>query len=200
MENSIRFAVAPKLQERGVMLTSAQLAALADIAGPHAIIEMTSFHQIYIEMQGETLEDVTARLSEVGLDVYPVGFVTKSLIACHFCRGAEESGLDTAKAVNQVIAGIPVPSPMKIGYAGCGIATSEPLMKDIGIVKMRDTFDIYVGGEPKTIKENKVAQLFISGVTADELLIWLPAMIQAYGQSAKSSTNLYKVKGNKFAP
>ena len=28
----------------------------------------------------------------------------------------------------------------------------------------------------------------------------ISAMIQAYGQSAKSSTNLYKVKGNKFAP
>ena len=28
----------------------------------------------------------------------------------------------------------------------------------------------------------------------------ISAMIQAYGQSAKTSTNLYKVKGNKFAP
>ena len=28
----------------------------------------------------------------------------------------------------------------------------------------------------------------------------ISAMIQAYGQSAKKSNNLYKVKGNKFAP
>ena len=28
----------------------------------------------------------------------------------------------------------------------------------------------------------------------------ISAMIQAYGQSAKTSHNLYKVKGNKFAP
>ncbi len=28
----------------------------------------------------------------------------------------------------------------------------------------------------------------------------ISAMIQAYGQTAKKTTNLYKVKGNKFAP
>ena len=192
MENSIRFAVAPTLQEGGVMLTSAQLAVLAEIAGPEAIMEMTSFHQLYVEMPGSSLDDITPRLEAVGLEVYPVGFVTKSLIACHFCRGAEESGLDTAQAINKVIAGIPTPYPMKIGYAGCPIATSEPLLKDIGIVKMRDTFDIYIGGEAKTIKEMRIAELFRSNVTANELLILIPSMIQAYAEHAKNKERFHR--------
>ncbi|MGZ9584430.1 nitrite reductase [Paenibacillus marinisediminis] len=192
MDNTIRFAVAPALQEGGVMLTSAQLAVLAEIAGTDAIMEMTSFHQLYVEMPGSSLDEITLRLEAVGLEVYPVGFVTKSLIACHFCRGAEESGLDTAQAINQVIAGIPTPYPMKIGYAGCPIATSEPLLKDIGIVKMRDTFDIYIGGEAKTIKELRIAELFRSNVTANELLTLIPSMIQAYAEHAKNKERFHR--------
>jgi hypothetical protein len=58
---------------------------------------------------------------------------TKSLIDCNFCRGAEEAGLDVAKDLNGAIAGHEVPSPLKIGYAGCALGTSEPLLKDIGV-------------------------------------------------------------------
>lgn len=187
-----RFAVTAPLQLGGVMLTAVQLAELAAIIGEGAMLELTSFHQLYVEMTEVDMEQIKPRIEAIGLEVHPIGFVTKSLIACHFCRGAEESGLETARAVNRVIAGLPTPYPMKIGYAGCPIATSEPLMKDIGIVKMRDEFDIYVGGEPKTLKETVSASLFRSKVSAAELLTLLPIMIEVYVEHAKKKERFHR--------
>ncbi|WP_240702921.1 hypothetical protein [Cohnella luojiensis] len=98
------------------------------------------------------MDEVKQKLKDTGLEIHPSGFYSKSLIACNFCRGTEDAGLDIAKALGGAIAGHEVPSPLKIGYAGCALGTSEPLLKDIGVVKMRDTFDIYVGGEGKSLK------------------------------------------------
>jgi precorrin-3B C17-methyltransferase len=47
--------------------------------------------------------------------------------------------------------------------SGCALGTSEPLLKDIAVVKMRDVFDIYVGGEAKGLKAG-IAQLIMPGV------------------------------------
>ena len=74
---------------------------------------------------------------------------------------------------------------MKIGYAGCALGTSEPLLKDIGIVKMRDKFDIYVGGEPKGLK-TRIAKLLISGLTEERLAPVITAIIDYYKANAKA--------------
>ncbi|MFS0873657.1 MULTISPECIES: hypothetical protein [Paenibacillus] len=120
---------------------------------------MTPFKQLYIEVSVESERIITDNLRSIGLEVNPAGFATKSLIACTFCRGAEDTGLDIAQKLNKAIAGILTPTPLKVGYAGCALGTSEPLLRDIGIVKMKEKFDIYVGGDPKGIKAS-LAELF----------------------------------------
>lgn len=115
---------------------------------------MTTFNQLYIEVPPERRETIQYELEQDGLSVYRAGIGTKSLIACPFCRGAEEAGLETARALNEAIAGLESPTPLKIGYAGCALGTSEPLLRDIGVVKMRDAYDLYLGGEPKGTEGN----------------------------------------------
>ncbi|WP_244562912.1 hypothetical protein [Paenibacillus uliginis] len=77
-----------------------------------------------------------------------------------------------------------MPSPLKIGYAGCALGTSEPLLKDIAVVKMKDVFDIYIGGEPKGIKAN-IAQLFMKGVTEEQLLPIILRLIFIFQENGK---------------
>jgi NAD(P)H-nitrite reductase large subunit len=126
-----------------------------------------------------------------GLEVNPSGFTVKSLIACNFCKGAEEAGLLTARTLNKAIAGIETPTPIKVAYAGCALGTSEPLLKDIGIVKMKDTFDIYVGGDPKGLKAS-VAKLFMSGVNEDQLVQVVAKIIAYYKEHAKGKERFGK--------
>lgn len=186
-----KIAVAPSIQVGGSLFTPEQLSIIGTVTGPDAKIEMTSFKQLYVEVPVDRYEAIKEEFERSGLEVYPTGFATKSLIACQFCKGAEEAGLETARRINQAIAGIETPTPIKIGYAGCALGTSEPLLKDIGIVKMRDTFDIYVGGEAKGLKA-ALAKLLVSGLTEQALVPILTKIIDHYRQHAKGKEKFCK--------
>lgn len=180
----MNIALASPIQIGGNVYTPEQLAKISSIVGPEAKIEITPFRQIYVEIPIDQRGTIQLELERAGLEVYTAGAVTKSLIACQFCRGAEEAGLDTARMLNQAIAGIETPTPMKIGYAGCSLGTSEPLLKDIAVVKMRDKFDVYVGGESKGLKA-RLAQKLFSELTEDELIAIVMELINYYKANAK---------------
>lgn len=191
MGEKIKIAVSPAIQIGGSLFTAEQLAKIGTVAGADAKIEMTTFKQLYVEVPLDRHDAIKEDLQRFGLEVYPAGFATKSLIACNFCKGAEEAGLETARKINQAIAGIETPTPIKIGYAGCALGTSEPLLKDIGIVKMRDTFDIYVGGEPKGLKAALAKQL-VSGLSEAQLAPIIKKIIEFYQEKAKGKEKFSK--------
>lgn len=192
MGETMKIAVTPVIQSGGSLFAPEQFATIGKVVGTDAKIEMTSFKQLYVEIPLERREEIVASLQQSGLEVYPAGFVTKSLIACNFCKGAEEAGLETARMVNKAIGGIETPTPIKVGYAGCALGTSEPLLKDIGIVKMRNTFDIYIGGEAKGLKAVP-AKLLVSGISEEELPQVITKIISFYKENAKG-----KEKFNRF--
>lgn len=179
-----KFAVTPGFEVGGTLFRSDQLAVLGSIAGEDARIEMTTFKQLYVEMDEERVEEAKAKLEAAGLQVHPAGFVSKSLITCNFCRGAEDSGLDIAKMLDEAIADHPVPNPLKIGYAGCALGTSEPLLKDIAVIKMRNTYDIYVGGEPRGLKASLAKQLH-ADLTPEQLAPIILKLIAIYQEHGK---------------
>lgn len=180
----VKFAVTPGIGVGGTVFKPEQLVVLGSIVGEDAQIEMTTFKQLYVAVQEDRLEEVQEGLRKTGLQIHPSGFFTKSLIACNFCKGAEEAGLDIAKALDEVISGHEVPSPLKIGYAGCALGTSEPLLKDIAVVKMKDAFDIYIGGEAKGLKAT-LAQLFMSGVPMERLVPIVTRLISIFQERGK---------------
>ncbi|KTD84461.1 nitrite reductase [Paenibacillus etheri] len=186
-----KIAVAPSIQVGGSLFTPEQLTTIGAILGMNAKIEMTSFKQLYLEVPLEQREVIVEQLERIGLEVYPTGFVTKSLIACNFCKGAEEAGLAVAQKLNQSIAGIETPMPLKIGYAGCALGTSEPLLKDISVVKMRNTYEVFVGGEPKGLKTS-IAQSLRSGLTEDQLIPVILSLINYYKANAKGKEKFKK--------
>ncbi|MVP00309.1 nitrite reductase [Paenibacillus lutrae] len=186
-----KFAVTPGFGEGGTVFTAQQLAVLGSAVGQEARIELTTFKQLYVAVEEEQLEQVQARLRAAGLEIHPAGFYTKSLITCNFCRGAEDAGLEAAKKLDEVIAGHPVPSPVRIGYAGCALGTSEPLLKDIAIVKMKEHFDIYVGGETKGLKA-VLARLLIAGVREEELEPVVMGLITIFQEKGKKKEKFSK--------
>ncbi|MBJ9993532.1 MULTISPECIES: nitrite reductase [Paenibacillus] len=191
MEEKIMIAVSPPVQVGGSLFTAEQLLEISKLIGPDQKIEMTPFKQLYVEIPAPIQAEVTERLKLVGLEVNPSGFATKSLIACNFCRGPEEAGLDFAQRLNQAISGILTPTPLKIGYAGCALGTSEPLIKDIAVVKMKNRFDIYVGGDSKGIKAT-FAQLLLSGLSEEEVIPLVLKLIDYYKAEAKGKEKFGK--------
>lgn len=188
---TVKIAISPAVQLGGSLFNPGQLVAIGNLLGTDTKVEVTPFKQLYAEVPAQQHDVVKEALERNGLDVNPAGFVTKSLIACNFCKGAEAAGLEVAIRLNKALSGIVTPTPMKIGYAGCALGTSEPLIKDIGIVKMRDTFDIYVGGEPKGLKTS-FAKLLRSGVSDNQLIPVITALIDYYKAQAKGKEKFGK--------
>jgi precorrin-3B C17-methyltransferase len=181
----MKIAVAPRIGVGGSLFTAEQWKSIGDVLSADAKIEFTTFKQLYIEIEEDDFNETKEKLVDAGLEVYPTGFFSKNLIACNFCRGAEEAGLSVALKLNEIVAGHAVPSPLKVGYAGCANATSEPLFKDIGIVKMKDGFNIYVGGEGKSIKAS-LAQILFENVPEIQLIPIVERLISYYQENGKT--------------
>lgn len=191
MGKTVIIAISPAIQLGGSLFTPKQLGIIRDLLETDVQIEMTSFKQLYAEVPIEKQHSIVAELENSGLEVNPAGYFTKSLIACNFCKGAEEAGLATAEILNVALAGISTPTPLKIGYAGCALGTSEPLIKDISVIKMRDTFDLYVGGESKGLK-TKFAKKLHSGLYEEQLVPVILAIINFYKGNAKGKEKFSK--------
>jgi precorrin-3B C17-methyltransferase len=175
----VRFAISPELRVGGSNFTSDELQKVINLIGNTANIELTTLQQLIIDTKTDDGESLKQQIREIGLKVYEVGLVVKNLTGCSFCKGAEEEGLETARSLNEAIAGIPVPFTLRAGYTGCLNACGEPLTKEIGVVKNGATFDIYIGGETKGM-EAKVGELYRAGVSAEELNVVITRLIGYY--------------------
>ncbi|WP_409343267.1 nitrite reductase [Paenibacillus sp. MBLB4367] len=187
----IKFAVTPGFEVGGTLFRPEQLALIGSVIGKEGKVEMTTFKQLYVEMEEESAEAAKSALETAGLQVHPAGFYTKSLITCNFCKGEEDAGLPIARQLDEAIAGHETPSPLKIGYSGCALATGEPLLKDIGIVKMRDTFDIYIGGEAKSLKPT-LGRPLATGVPEAGLIAAVLGLIRHFQAHGKKKEKFAK--------
>ena len=118
-------------------------------------------------MPESKLELVKENFKEAGLSCYPVGGDVKSLRTCNFCKGEEEEeGMPVAKELNRRIAGKAVPFTLKVAYTGCTIGCGEPMLSEIGIMKMKDHYNLYVGGKAKG-KDAEVGSLLMDNLTPE---------------------------------
>ncbi|MGG0938643.1 nitrite reductase [Brevibacillus centrosporus] len=189
--NRVTFAVSPEIRVGGSVFSPKDMIAIGQIVGDDAQIELTTFQQLIVEMNEENAVEAKNALREKGLCVYQTGSVVKNLSVCTFCKGAEEEGLSAAKNLNDTIVGMSVPFTMRVGYTGCPNACGEPLVKDIGIVKRKDTFEIYVGGQTKTL-EAKTAELLIDQVNEDDLSPIVKNVVTLYQEKGKKREKFSK--------
>lgn len=145
---------------------------------------MTTLQQLIVEMDEDRATNTKEVLRARGLRVYEVGFVVKNLAVCNFCKGAEIEGLDAARKLDDAIAGKPVPFPLRVGYSGCPNACGESLSKDIGVVKIKDKFNVYVGGETKTLKAT-AGELLFEEVPEESLPGVVEQIVEVYHKYGK---------------
>ncbi|KOS68564.1 nitrite reductase [Lysinibacillus contaminans] len=174
----------------GSKLNAKQLVFLAEYLGDQEL-ELTTFQQLYIEAAENDVEFITKKFNEVGLSVYPVGNYVKSLRHCNFCKGEEQEGMPVAKEINRRIAGKPVPFTLRPAYAGCPIGCGEPLVNDIGVLKVKNGFDLYIGGNPKGA-EARVGKLVKAQLQPDELYSLIDKILVVYIKHGKKRESFFK--------
>lgn len=177
--------------EFGAKLTSKKLVTISKYMNEDEELELTTFQQLYIEIPEDKKEDIIEEFQSVGLACYPVGNFIKSLRTCNFCKGEEEEGMPVAKELNRRIAGNAVPFTLKVAYTGCPIGCGEPMLSDIGVMKIRDHYNLYVGGKAKG-KDAEVGSLLKENLTPEELYETVEKIIAIYSQIGKKRETFYK--------
>ena len=175
----------------GAKLNSKQFGTILKYMNEDEELELTTFQQLYIEILEDKEDEIIEEFQSVGLACYPVGNFVKSLRTCNFCKGEEEEGMPVARELNRRIAGLAVPFTLKVAYTGCPIGCGEPMLSDIGVMKIRDHYNIYVGGKAKG-KDAEVGSLLNENVTSEELYETIEKMIEAYSQIGKKRETFYK--------
>lgn len=175
----------------GAKLNSKQLVTISKYMNEEEEIELTTFQQLYIEIPEDQKEEIIEEFQKVGLACYPVGNYVKSLRTCNFCKGEEEEGMPVAKELNRRIAGMPVPFTLKVAYTGCPVGCGEPMLSDIGVMKMKDHYNLYVGGKAKG-KDSEVGALLKENLTPEELYDTVEKMITVYSQMGKKREAFHK--------
>ena len=175
----------------GARLNAKQLVTISKYMYEDEEIELTTFQQLYIEIPEDKKEEIIEEFQGVGLACYPVGNYVKSLRTCNFCKGEEEEGMPVAKELNHRIAGKQVPFTLKVAYTGCPIGCGEPMLSDIGIMKIGDYYNLYVGGKAKG-KDAEVGSLLMEDLTPEELYSKVEKVIAVYAQMAKRRESFYK--------
>lgn len=175
----------------GAKLNVKQLMTISKYMNEGDQLELTTFQQLYIEIPENRKEEIIDEFELVGLACYPVGNYVKSLRTCNFCKGEEEEGMPVAKELNRRFAGKPVPFTLKIAYTGCPIGCGEPMLSDIGVMKFKDNYNLYVGGKAKG-KDAEVGFLLKENLTPEELYDTVDEVIVTYSQMGKKRETFFK--------
>lgn len=168
----------------GAKLNPKQLVTIAKYLNEDEEIELTTFQQLYIEIPEENKVEIMEEFNRVGLACYPVGNFVKSLRTCNFCKGEEEEGMPVAKELNRRIAGKAVPFTLKVAYTGCPVGCGEPMLSDIGVMKVRDHYNVYAGGKAKG-NDAQVGTLIAENLTPEELYSKVENIIDIYAKEGK---------------
>nr|WP_043930839.1 nitrite reductase [Bacillus sp. EB01] len=189
-ENKVKLAVNGGIGF-GAKLTARQLLVIAKYMDDSDELELTTFQQLYIDIPETQKDEVIAEFEAAGLSCYPVGSFVKSLRTCNFCKGSEEEGMPVAIELNKRIAGIQVPFTLKPAYTGCPIGCGEPLVNDIGVMKMGKHYDLYIGGKAKG-RDAEAGSLFRKGLQPEELYKTVERIIRVYKEEAKKREPFHK--------
>lgn len=175
----------------GAKLSPKQLIALGKHLDDDTEIELTTFQQLIIQVAESKLEETKQELMEAGFSCYPVGPYVKSLRTCNFCKGAEEEGMPIAIELNKRIAGKPVPFTLRPAYTGCPTACGEPLINDIGVIKRKDHYDLYIGGNAKG-EDARTAVLLKEKLEPEELYDLVDRFLELYSENGRKRERIYK--------
>lgn len=188
--NKIKIAINGGI-DFGAKLSAKQLITISKYMNEDEQLELTTFQQLYIEIPEDKKEEIIEEFQSVGLACYPVGNYVKSLRTCNFCKGEKEEGMPVAKELNRRVAGKPVPFTLKVAYTGCPVGCGEPLLSDIGVMKMKDHYNLYIGGKAKG-KDAEVGSLFKENLTPEELYETVEKILAVYSKQGKKRESFHK--------
>lgn len=186
------YAVAPHVPCG--MITSEQLRRIADVADQFGCQAIKITNAQRIALIGLREEQVDAAWAALGMpEGHVVGDCVRSVKACpgtSYCKRGQQDSLAVGQRLDRLQHGRKLPAKFKIAVSGCPNQCSETATKDIGLVGLRNGWDVWVGGSGGVAP--RLAVRLARQLTDDEAVEVVDRILGHYEREAKPKERLFK--------
>jgi NAD(P)H-nitrite reductase large subunit len=186
------YAVAPHIP-CGVV-TPDLLRRIADVSDKYNAQAIKITGAARIAIIGIQEEDVDEVWQEIQLDKgAAVGLCVRSIRSCPgttYCRLGKQDALGMGMALDKRYHAKDLPGKFKMAVSGCHLSCSESWVRDIGLIGLKDGWQVVIGGNVGA--DPRIAQAVASGLDDDGTLKAVEKIVQCYQSSAKKGERLGK--------
>jgi NAD(P)H-nitrite reductase large subunit len=184
------YAIAPHLPCG--LVTPETLRRLADVAERYGCQALKVTSAGRIALIGLQAKDIDAAWSELGLAPGGLtGECVRSVRVCTgmaYCKRAQQDSVAIGFDLDRAYHGNPMPSKLKIGISGCGNQCAETATKDIGLVGMKQGWDLLVGGSGGAV--TRLGTRIAHGCTVEQAKALVDGVLAFYRKNARPKERL----------
>ncbi|WP_306982670.1 nitrite reductase large subunit NirB [Alkalicoccobacillus murimartini] len=185
IQNDGTFSVVPRMY--GGVTNPEQLRKIADVADKYKVPLLKVTGGQRIDLLGVPKEDLPNVWSDLGMrSGYAYGKSIRTVKTCvgeNFCRFGTQDSIGLGIQIEKKYEGLSTPHKVKMAVSACPRNCAESGIKDIGIVGVEGSWEIYVGGNGGV--DLRSAELFSKVETDQEVLDTISAFLQFYREDAR---------------
>ena len=186
------YAIAPHIP-CGVV-TPELLRRIADVSEKYNAQTIKITGATRIAIIGIQEEDVDQVWQEIQLDKgAAVGLCVRSIRTCPgttYCRLGKQDALGIGMELDKRYHAMVLPGKFKMAVSGCHLSCSESWVRDIGLIGLKDGWQVVIGGNVGA--EPRIAQEIAFGFDDDGALRAVDKLVQCYQEAAKKGERLGK--------
>lgn len=184
------YAVAPHIA-CGVVAPGT-LRKLADVAEKYNAQALKITSAARIAIVGLEEDQVDAVWTELGMAPgFAVGLCVRSIKACPgttFCKRGMQDSLGVGMKLDEKYHGMELPGKFKLGVSGCPNQCAETCIKDVGLVGMKDSWKLLVGGNGGA--KARLSIELAKDLTTEQALELVDKVIEYYKANARPHQRL----------
>lgn len=186
------YAIAPHIP-CGVV-TPELLRRIADVSEKYNAQTIKITGATRIAIVGIKEEDLDQVWQEIQLDKgAAVGLCVRSIRTCPgttYCRLGKQDALGIGIELDKRYHAMVLPGKFKMAVSGCHLSCSESWVRDIGLIGLKDGWQVVIGGNVGA--KPRIAQEIAFGLEDDDALRAVDKLVKCYQEVAKKGERLGK--------
>ncbi|WP_096188752.1 nitrite reductase large subunit NirB [Evansella halocellulosilytica] len=185
IQNDGTYSVVPRMY--GGVTNAKDLRKIADVADKYEVplVKLTGGQRI--DLLGIKKDDLPNVWKDLDMPSgYAYGKAIRTVKTCvgeNFCRFGTQDAIGMGIALEKKFERLNTPHKVKMGVSACPRNCAESGIKDVGIVGVEGSWEVYVGGNGGT--ELRKGDLLCKVETMDEVLETVAAYLQFYREDAR---------------
>jgi NAD(P)H-nitrite reductase large subunit len=186
------YAIAPHIPCG--LVTPELLRRIADVSEKYNAQAIKITGATRIAIIGIQEADVDQVWQEIQLDKgAAVGLCVRSIRSCPgstYCKLGKQDALGMGMELDQRYHAKSLPGKFKMAVSGCHLSCSESWVRDIGLIGLKDGWQVVIGGNVGA--EPRIAQEIVFGLDDDGALRAVDKIVHCYQEVAKKGERMGK--------